>query len=108
MRIVWIVHTALQNIQSFQDQNIRLFDNFIAFRHDVIDKVRVYRRSNTFGTGFNFRNEFHQAMHIVGLRESFFLHQAALVQNLVRVQKAVCGDQLHATMFRPAAQQRLQ
>ncbi|MNE98473.1 hypothetical protein D3C80_1969850 [compost metagenome] len=65
--------------------------------------MRIHGGGHAFGAGLHLRNEFHQTVHIVRLRESFFLHQPTFVQHLIRVQETVGGDQFNAAMLRPIA-----
>ena len=75
MRVVRIVHPALQHVQTFQNQDVRLDHGFIPTRDAIVDQVRIDWRSHVRHAGFQVRDKFHQTVHIIRKRETFLLHQ---------------------------------
>ncbi len=108
MGLLRVIHAALQHIEPFQDQNVRLLHHLFLIGNDVVDKVGVNRRFDLLVTSADVGDKLHQMADVVGFREPLAAHQAALFQHLVGIEEAVGGDQLHPRMFRPALQQGLQ
>ncbi len=107
VRILRVVHAALQHIEPFQDQDVRLLHHLLLIRNDVVDEMGVNGGLDFLVAGADVGDKLHQMADVVGLREPLAAHQAALFQHLVGVEKAVGGDQLHPRVLRPALQQRL-
>ncbi len=108
VRFLRIIHTALQHIEPFQDQDVRLLYHLLLVRDDVVDKVGVDRRFHLLVASPDIGNKLHQMADVVGFREPLAAHQATLLQHLVGIEEAIGGDQLHPRVLRPALQQRLQ
>ncbi len=108
VRILRVVHAALQHIEPFQDQDVRLLHHLLLVGNDVVDKVGIDGGLHLFVSRADVGDKLHQMTDIVGLGESLAAHQAALLQHLVGIEKAVGGNQLYPRVLRPTLQQRLQ
>ncbi len=108
VRLLRIIHTALQYIEPFQDQDVRLLHHLLLVRDDVIDKVGVDRCFHLLVASPDIGDKLHQMADVVGFREPLAAHQATLLQHLVGIEEAVGGHQFHPRVLRPALQQRLQ
>lgn len=107
MRVLGIVHAALQHIEPFQDQDVRLLHHLLLVGQDVIDQVGVDGGLDLLVAGADIGDKLHQMADVIRLGESLATHQATGFQLLVGKQEAVGGDQLHPGVLRPALQQCL-
>ncbi|MNP53670.1 hypothetical protein D3C76_1481610 [compost metagenome] len=74
MRVMWVIHAALQHVQPFEDQDIRLGYCFIAIRNAIVDEMGIDRCGHVRRARFQIRYEFHQTVHVIRKREAFLLH----------------------------------
>ncbi|MNT05063.1 hypothetical protein D3C71_2024390 [compost metagenome] len=52
MRVVRVIHAALQHVQPFEDQNIRLCHRFIAIGDAVVYQMGIDRRRDVWCARF--------------------------------------------------------
>jgi hypothetical protein len=99
---------GLQHIEAFDDQNVRPVDLDPLVRDDVVDQMRIDRRSHRAASRLDVGEEAQQRRQVVAFRKALFLHQPFTVEHGIGIKKAVGGDEIDLGHVRPARQQRLQ
>ena len=77
-------------------------------RDDVVDQMRIDRRTHGVSAGLDVGQEAQQPRQIVALRKTLFLHQAFAREHRIGIEEAVGGEEIDLGDVRPAGQQRLQ
>ena len=84
----------MMKAKRMMQEDIRLIDLDGLVRHHVVGQMRIDRRSHGAATGLDVGQEREQRGKIVAFGKAFLLHQAFTFQNLVRIEKAVRGDEI--------------
>src|SRR3984957_15765602 len=99
---------GLQNIDAFDDQDVRAIDLDPSVRDDVIGEMRIDRRAHRPPPGLDVAQERQQRRQVIALRKALFLHDALPFQHGVRKQETVRRHHFDPGPRRPAGQQCLQ
>ena len=99
---------GLQDVESFEDQDVGAGDRDRFARHDVVALMRIDRRAHLRLASLDIGQKLDHPPAVVALGKTLALHQAAFDQRGVGIQKAVGGHQGDRGMVGPAGQQRLQ
>ena len=67
MRVLGIVHAALQHIEPFQDQDVRLLHHLLLVRQDVIDEVGADGGLTSRGRHADIGDKLHQMTDVIRL-----------------------------------------
>ncbi len=108
MGILGIIHAALQHVEPFQDQDVRLLHHLLLVGQDVVDEVGVDGGLDLLVASPDIGHKLHQMADVIGFREALSTHQAASLQLLLGIEKAIRGDEFDLGVFRPTLQQSLQ
>src|SRR6185295_12268920 len=81
--------SGLQNIQSFNDDDVRLPDHLCLVRHDVVGFMGVDRNLHFGLPGFQVRQELKQPSQVVTFGKSLSAHQAPGFEHAVWKEKPV-------------------
>ena len=98
------VDRRLQHVQALDDEDVGATHDDLRVRDDVVAEMRIERRTHLCRPAFHLTHEPQQCPPIVGLGESFALHQSASLQLAIGVEKAVGGDELDSRGVVPAGQ----
>ncbi|MNZ98383.1 hypothetical protein D3C78_1176640 [compost metagenome] len=98
----------MQHIDAFEDQNIRLVDDSELIRQNVIGQVRIARCFHIGLARLDRRQETQERADIVAFGKALALHQVFAPQNLIRIKKSVCRDEIDLRAGGPARQKLLQ
>ena len=99
---------GLQDVDAFDDQDVRPVDLDPLVRNDVVGQMRIDRRTHRPPPGLDVAQERQQRRQVVALRKALLLHQALPLEHRIGKQKAVGRHQIDLRPRRPARQQRLQ
>ena len=100
--------TNLEHVEPFENENVGLIDSHGLAIDNVVHDVAVDGRGHDGRAALEFAQELQQTLGVVALGEALAVHDAALLKNLVGIQKAVGGDEAHLRMIWPTCQQCLQ
>ena len=98
----------LQDVQPFDNENIRPVDRNRFALKNIVGEVRIDRRLYLGRARLHIGEEAEQALDVEALGETLALHQPALFEHLVRIEEAVGRDEIDFRMVRPAREQRAQ
>nr|GEZ30648.1 hypothetical protein [Tanacetum cinerariifolium] len=107
-RLLAIVARGLQNIEPFENKDVRLTDLEELVGHDVVTDVGIHRRADFRRARLEVREKLDHALAIVAFRKALAVHDAVGHKPGIGVQKTVGGDQIDPWMIRPARHQGLQ
>ena len=94
----------LQHVEPLDDQHVRPADDDLVAGEDVVGQVVVPGGPHLGRPRLHLGDEPEQRPPVVGLRETLALHQVPLLQDRVRIEEPVGGDQLDPGRVRPAGQ----
>ena len=97
---------GLEDVEAFEDEDVRLLDAGYAARDDVVVQVGVDGRADGGGTGFEVGEELEEEALIVAFGEAFALHEAAGFEDSVGIEEAVGGDKVDLLVVGPAGEGR--
>src|SRR5260370_21770097 len=86
--------SGLQNIDAFDDQDIRPVDLDPFIGNDVVGQMRIDRRTHRPPPRLVVAHKRQQRRHIGALRKTFFLYLARALEHGVRIQKTVAATPL--------------
>src|SRR6516225_3951187 len=99
---------GLQDVQSFDNQNVRSIDLDPYIGDNVVDEMRIDRRMHRPPPGFDVREKPQQSGKVVAFRKSLLVHQPFALEHSVWEKKSVGGEKIDLGHIGPACQQGLQ
>src|SRR5262245_55452118 len=98
----------LQDVQSFDNENVGPIDQQGLAWKDIVVKMRIDGRLDMFLARLHLMKKIQQPRGIEAFGKAFAVHKATTVELLIGMQKAVRGDEVNARVVGPAGQQRFQ
>ncbi len=96
---------GLQDIQPFDDEDVRAFDHPLLPRDPIVDEVRVERRRHPLLAGLHLVEKAQQRGGVVALGKTLALHEAVGGEFGVRQQEPIGGDEIDLGRVRPAGEE---
>lgn len=97
----------LKNVQTLEDQDVRLAHCRGLSVDDVIDHMAVDGSFDNRLTALQVAEEFQESPGVVALGETLAVHDSAILENSVRVEESIGRDQIDLGMIRPAGKEGL-
>src|SRR4029453_9448508 len=85
---------GLQHVEAFDDEDIGPVDLDPLVGHDVIGEMGIDRRAHRSASGLDVGEKAQQRRQVVALGKALLLHQILALENRVRIEKAIGGDEV--------------
>ena len=99
---------GLQDVEAFDDEDVRPLHLYVLTRHDVVLGVRVDRRADHGRPGLDLGDETQQRAAVVRLRVPLAVHEPTALELTIGVEEPVRRNEVDPGVGVPAGEQRAQ